>query len=40
MRGNTERAGATADAADEIGAALHVVTLRRGRAYAVAVPHI
>jgi L-ascorbate 6-phosphate lactonase len=38
MRGNTERAGATADAADESGAPLHVVTLRRGRPYAVALP--
>jgi L-ascorbate metabolism protein UlaG (beta-lactamase superfamily) len=38
FEGNTERAGATADAADEAGAPLHVVTLRRGRPFAVAVP--
>ena len=38
LEGNTERAGAAADAADEAGAPLHVLTLRRGRPFAVAVP--
>jgi L-ascorbate 6-phosphate lactonase len=35
--GNTERAGAAADAAAEAGAAVHVVTLSRERPWAVAV---
>jgi L-ascorbate 6-phosphate lactonase len=38
FEGNTERAGAAADAADEIGAPLHVMTLRRERPWAVAPP--
>ncbi len=38
FKGNTERAGATADAADEAGAPLHVITLSRGRPWAVALP--
>jgi L-ascorbate metabolism protein UlaG (beta-lactamase superfamily) len=36
--GNTERAGAAADAAAEAGAAVHVMTLSRERPWAVAVP--
>jgi L-ascorbate metabolism protein UlaG (beta-lactamase superfamily) len=36
MAGNTERAGAAADAAAEAGAPVHVVTLSRGRPWAVA----
>lgn len=38
FKGNTERAGAVADAADEAGAPLHVITLSRGRPWAVALP--
>lgn len=38
FEGNTERAGAAADAADEAGARLHVVTLSRGRPWAVTLP--
>ena len=38
MQGNTERAGAAADAAADAGAPLHVVTLSRGRPWAVALP--
>jgi len=38
FEGNTERAGAAADAADEIGAPLHVMTLSRERPWAVAPP--
>jgi|1186.fasta_scaffold04648_3 L-ascorbate 6-phosphate lactonase len=38
MSGNTERAGAAADAAAEAGAAVHVLTLSRGRPWAVALP--
>jgi L-ascorbate metabolism protein UlaG (beta-lactamase superfamily) len=38
FEGNTERAGAAADAAAEIGAPLHVMTLSRGRPWAVALP--
>jgi L-ascorbate metabolism protein UlaG (beta-lactamase superfamily) len=38
MAGNTERAGAAADAAAEAGAPLHVLTLSRGRPWAVALP--
>jgi L-ascorbate 6-phosphate lactonase len=37
--GNTERAGAAADAAAEAGAAVHVMTLGRERPWAVALPH-
>jgi L-ascorbate 6-phosphate lactonase len=36
--GNTERAGAAADAAAEAGEAVHVMTLSRERPWAVAVP--
>jgi L-ascorbate metabolism protein UlaG (beta-lactamase superfamily) len=36
--GNTERAGAAADAAADAGAAVHVMTLTRERPWAVAVP--
>jgi L-ascorbate metabolism protein UlaG (beta-lactamase superfamily) len=38
FEGNTERAGAAADAADEAGASLHVMTLSRERPWAVALP--
>jgi L-ascorbate 6-phosphate lactonase len=38
MAGNTERAGAAADAAAEAGAAVHVMTLSRERPWAVALP--
>jgi L-ascorbate 6-phosphate lactonase len=38
FEGNTERAGAAADAADEAGAAVHVMTLTRERPWAVALP--
>jgi len=38
MEGNTERAGAAADAAAEAGAPVHVVTLSRERPWAVALP--
>jgi L-ascorbate metabolism protein UlaG (beta-lactamase superfamily) len=38
FEGNTERAGAAADAADETGAQLHVMTLSRERPWAVALP--
>jgi L-ascorbate metabolism protein UlaG (beta-lactamase superfamily) len=38
FEGNTERAGATADAADEAGAPVHVLTLSRGRPFALASP--
>jgi L-ascorbate metabolism protein UlaG (beta-lactamase superfamily) len=38
MAGNTERAGATADAAAEAGAPVHVLTLSRERPWAVALP--
>ncbi len=36
--GNTERPGAAADAAADAGADLHVLTLRRGRPWRVALP--
>ena len=39
FEGNTERAGAAADAAAETGAPLHVMTLSRERPWAVALPH-
>ena len=38
MEGNTERAGAAADAAAEAGAPVHVLTLSRGRPWAVTPP--
>ncbi|HKN94546.1 MAG TPA: MBL fold metallo-hydrolase [Thermoleophilaceae bacterium] len=38
FEGNTERAGAAADAADEADAPVHVLTLHRGRPWAVALP--
>jgi L-ascorbate 6-phosphate lactonase len=38
FEGNTERAGAAADAADAAGAAVHVMTLTRERPWAVALP--
>jgi L-ascorbate metabolism protein UlaG (beta-lactamase superfamily) len=38
FEGNTERAGAAADAADEAGLPLHVMTLSRERPWAVALP--
>ena len=38
FEGNTERAGAAADAAAEAGAPLHVVTLARERPWAVSLP--
>jgi L-ascorbate 6-phosphate lactonase len=38
MEGNTERAGAAADAAAEAGAPVHVLTLSRERPWAVALP--
>jgi L-ascorbate metabolism protein UlaG (beta-lactamase superfamily) len=38
MAGNTERAGAAADAAAEAGAPVHVLTLSRERPWAVALP--
>ena len=38
FEGNTERAGAAADAAAETGAPLHVMTLSRERPWAVALP--
>jgi L-ascorbate 6-phosphate lactonase len=38
FKGNTERAGAAADAADEAGAAVHVMTLTRAQPWAVALP--
>jgi L-ascorbate 6-phosphate lactonase len=38
FEGNTERAGAAADAAAETGAPLHVLTLSRERPWAVALP--
>jgi L-ascorbate 6-phosphate lactonase len=38
MEGNTERAGAAADAAAEAGAPVHVMTLSRERPWAVALP--
>jgi L-ascorbate 6-phosphate lactonase len=38
FEGNTERAGAAADAAAEAGLPLHVLTLSRGRPWAVALP--
>ena len=38
FRGNTERAGAAADAAAEAGAPLHVLALRRERPWTVALP--
>ncbi len=38
MEGNTERAGAAADAADEVAAPVHVLTLSRERPWPVAPP--